>query len=132
VKASVSDPWAIAILDNGAQEVQKGEGVLTFMLRSFNPNLKQLDSTAPDFLERLYQNLSTYDLACTLKVNDTCGNLSASDADVKMLLKSITKAASAAKKAFGDKALSTALMSILADDHLTFTSEGEYGPLLAT
>lgn len=131
-KASVSDPWVIAILDSGAQEVQKGEGVLSFMLRSFNPNLKQLDTTTSDFLKRLYQNLSTHDLACTLKVNDVGGNLSASDADVKMLIKTITKAASAAKKAFSNKALSTVLMSTLADDRLTLASEGEYGPLLAT
>lgn len=131
-EASVSDPWVIAILDSGAQEVQKGEGVLTFLLRSFNPNLKQLDTTTPDFLERLYQNLSTHDLACTLKVNDAGGNLSASDADVKMLLKNITKVAVASKKAFGNKALSTALMSALADDRLTMASEGEYSPLLAT
>ena len=39
-----SSPWVLAILESGAREVSWEENTATFMLRSFDPRLKELGS----------------------------------------------------------------------------------------
>lgn len=130
------DPWAQAILRAGAQDVSLADGVLTFALRSFNPGVKSIGEAGPrEFLRRLYQNATAYDLKCTLAVTDE-GGLKATAKSQKALIKAVQKAASASKKGFDDKkvraALSKYLLSNLASaDMRPGASSEEFGPLFA-
>lgn len=130
--AKASDPWVGAILADGAQDVKRTDGELTFSLRSYNPGWKGLDVTATDYQDQIYANLSAFNLPCTLKVAEEGGSLTVTDKDWKAFLKTVTKAASTAKKAFGNKAMYAALLAVLASDKLSGATGGEYAPLFAT
>ena len=127
---SVKDPWTRAILMAGAADVTLADGVLTFQLRSYVPNLKALgkDFTA----EALYRNIAQYALPCTLKVTGESGSLTAEPKEVKALLKAVAKAAAQAKKEFANKAVLAAITARLSGDPLTGSDAGLYAALFAT
>lgn len=130
--AKASDPWVCAILTDGAHDVKLTDDIIAFSLRAYNANWKELDITATDYPDQLYANLTAYTLPCTLKVTQAGGSLTVADKELKAFLKTVAKAATVAKKAFGNKAMVAALLSLLAGDKLTGVTDGEYSPLFAT
>ncbi len=132
---NMTDPWTLAILDNGAEDVSLKDGVISFSLRSFSPGLKSIEETEPaGFLRHLYQNASAYDLKCTLEVTDE-GGFAATDKARKALIKAIQKAAGQSKKAFDDKKVRVALAGYLlgagASDMDYAVTLGDFSPLFA-
>ena len=130
-----SDPWTLAILEAGAQDVSLKDGVISFTLRSFDPGLKSIEETEPaGFLRHLYQNASAYDLKCTLEVTDE-GGLAATDSARKALMKAVQKASGQSKKAFDDKKVRVALAGYLlgsgASDMDYAVTLGDFSPLFA-
>jgi hypothetical protein len=102
----VKDEWQLAIYHAGVKDVQAdptAEGVYTFLLRSFDPGLKELgkyqDDNRTGYLPRLLDNTKDYNLAVSLTLNDgTFTNKS-----VKALQSTVKKAAAGSMKAFKDK-----------------------------
>ena len=129
---TTKDPWLFAILDDGAQDAALVDGTITFMVRSFRPDLSALDLSTTAGMAQLATLLAMFDLPCMLPVQPSGNTYVATDTDIKNLVKTLTKAAGAAKKAWGGKVYASALLAALANDSLTGATLGEYQPLFAT
>jgi len=108
----VKDEWQLAIYHAGVKDVQAdpaAEGVYTFLLRSFDPGLKELgkyqDDNQTGYLTRLLDNTKVYNLAVSLTLND--GTFT--DKSVKALQSAVKKAAAGSMNAFKDKGVLKAL-----------------------
>lgn len=126
-----ADPWTQAILSEGAADVRLAGGVLSFSLRSFKPDLRDVDTAAADFRARLRARLSAHDLPCALKVSGDAETLTVSSAETKKLMKTVAKAAAAAKKAFGGKAMLAVMLQLLAEGAQAAAPDERYAPLFA-
>jgi hypothetical protein len=119
---NVSDPWTRAILDSGAKDATYQDGSLKFNLCAYNPGLDTLGDYKTDkaaFLAGLWKNTDAYDLKCTLPATNE-GGFAASDADIKALVKTVSKAAAKSKKAFDDKRMRVALSEYLLNSETAF------------
>jgi len=112
----VKDEWQLAIYRAGVKDVQAvpdQEGVYTFLLRSFNPELKALGKYQDDnqigYLSRLLDNTKQYKLSVSLTLTD--GTFT--DKSVKALRDAVKKAAASSSKAFKDKGVLQALTNEL-------------------
>lgn len=112
----VKDEWQLAIYHAGVKDVQAdpaAEGVYTFLLRSFDPGLKELgkyqDDNRTGYLTRLLDNTKVYNLAVSLTLND--GTFT--DKSVKALQSAVKKAAAGSMNAFKDKGVLKAFIDEL-------------------
>ncbi|MGI6726687.1 MAG: hypothetical protein ACOX62_11000 [Christensenellales bacterium] len=106
--------WQAAIYNAGTKNAKLEDGALTFNLRGYDPLLSELgkyasaeDKTA--WLMSALTNAAAYRLALSVPVKD--GEVTAKG--LNALKQAVTKAASAAQKAFGGKELSAALTAYL-------------------
>ena len=106
--ALAKNTWEKAIFEAGVQDLQINGDTVTFLLRSFNPQLKNLgDYTGgqADYLLRMMRNVAAYDLSAQLTLENGAFTVKS----VTALRNAVTKAASASVKAFADKRVRIAI-----------------------
>jgi hypothetical protein len=106
--ASAKNAWQKAIFEAGVQELQIDGATVTFLLRSFNPQLKSLGdytSGQANYLLRMMRNVAAYDLSAQL----TLENESFTKKSVAAFKNTVAKAASTSVKAFADKRVRIAI-----------------------
>ena len=108
-RASVAkNAWEKAIYAAGVQDLQIEGTTVTFLLRSFDPQLKSLGvytNSQADYLPRMMRNVSAFDLYAQL----TLENGAFTKKSLAALKSAVTSAAGASAKAFADKRVRIAI-----------------------
>lgn len=106
-----TDPWQKAILLSGPETVSEDEEGLTFFLSPYDPGLAEIRDLSEDpaaFLQAVSGNAMTH----SLEIRAVLEGDSFTAKSGKAILTTTKKAAAAAKKAFSDKAVLNAVISV--------------------
>lgn len=120
------DPWEKAIYEASAKEATQDGSSVRFLLRSFNLDPKSMPDYAEDpqaWRDEFFARVSAYGLEASLVIAGDAPD----SASIRKLKGVVTKAAMAAKTAFGQKTVRTALMDLLFEGD----GSGALAPLLA-
>jgi len=123
------DSWEKAIYGAGAAMISQDGDTYICSLRSFNPRLKSLPNYSHHkqaWLEAFFANVQAFDLEVSLELN----NGAPVPASLKALKTAVTKAAKAAKDAFGQKSVREAIVDLLLPKPVDSDAEANgYGEL---
>lgn len=106
------DEWQKAIYQAGAENLTEENGTLTFLLRGFSPDIKNLPKQKEDpngWLEGFFANVAAYRLEASLAIE----NGVPAKASENKLKNAVKNAAVKAKEAFNQKTVKNALLDLL-------------------
>lgn len=106
------DEWQKAIYQAGAENLIDENGTLTFFLRGFSPDIKNLPKQKDDpngWLEGFFANVAAYRLEASLTIE----NGVPSKGSENKLKNAVKNAAAKAKEAFNQKTVKNALLDLL-------------------
>lgn len=106
------DEWQKAIYRAGVENLTEENGQLTFFLRNFSPDVKNLPKQKDDpegWLEGFFANVASYRMEATLTIEDGVPTKKSEN----KLKSDVRSAAAKAKAAFGQQAVKNALLDLL-------------------